>query len=686
MASTRISHIRKLLNRPKIAIVLDFAIVFLAASALIAPLYRVKYLDKWSSIESTFIADGRFLAENWPHPQWQRLWYCGTRFDYVYPPALRYGTALLVKIYPGMIPARAYHIYIAFFYALGIAGVYLLVRIGGRERWPAWLAAAATALLSPSFLVLKEVRDDAWLLVPQRLGVLIRYGEGPHMTALAIIGFALTFSFRAIEKYRPIAMAGAALSCALVFSNNFYGATALVILFPVLCWSLWITHQEDWMWLRAAAIVVSAWGLTAFWLSPSYLKITLYNMQFVAQHGNRWSLWVAIALAVVYILVSDRRARGKPHLAYPVFVWGAFLFFSLNVVGNHFLSFRVIGEPQRLIPELDLTAIILAVEGVRRLWTNGASWMAPRFLFSKSWVPKTCAVLIVLASFSVSGQYVRRARDIYIREPDYRQRVEYQIQEWMVRNYPDTRAMAAGSIRLWYNAWNDLAQVGGGSDQGQLNPVTIMMQSEVLAGENPKLAVDWLVAFGAGAIIVSDKTSQEVYHDYPNPKKFSGVLPVLYDDGRGNVIYRVPRRFPALARVVDRRRFDELKPIRTGYDIENIGAYADAIEHGPDSPVSLKWDGTDAMDVQVTLGAGESLIVQESFDPEWRAVEGGRNLDVRPDVVGFMRIDAPPGEHRIRLYFPVPHWNRFGWAVTLLTAAGLIALIVRRPGRHEAPS
>lgn len=38
------------------------------------------------SIESSFIAEARFLVEQWPHPQWQPLWYAGTRFDYLYPP------------------------------------------------------------------------------------------------------------------------------------------------------------------------------------------------------------------------------------------------------------------------------------------------------------------------------------------------------------------------------------------------------------------------------------------------------------------------------------------------------------------------------------------------------------------------------------------------------------------------
>jgi len=33
------------------------------AAALIAPLFRARYMDNWGSIDSTFISDARFLVE-----------------------------------------------------------------------------------------------------------------------------------------------------------------------------------------------------------------------------------------------------------------------------------------------------------------------------------------------------------------------------------------------------------------------------------------------------------------------------------------------------------------------------------------------------------------------------------------------------------------------------------------------
>ena len=102
-------------------ILLDCCILFLFGAALVWPYFTRKYTDKWPSIESTFISDARFLAQHWPHPRWQPLWYTGTRFDYVYPPALRYGTAIISKT-TGFWPVKAYHFYIMFIYSVGIAG------------------------------------------------------------------------------------------------------------------------------------------------------------------------------------------------------------------------------------------------------------------------------------------------------------------------------------------------------------------------------------------------------------------------------------------------------------------------------------------------------------------------------------------------------------------------------------
>lgn len=649
---------RKAGARRKAILALDCLLIFLIAAALVRPLFKAKYTDRWESIESTFVADGRFLNEHWPHPRWQPLWYCGTRFDYIYPPAIRYGTALAARIW---IPVKAYHVYTAFWYCMGIAGVYLFVRLMQGSRGAAWIAALATATLSPCYLIAPDWRGDAPWLMPQRLGVLVRYGEGPHMSALALLPLALAFAARALPGKRPASLALAALFSALVVSHNFYGATALAMLFPILVWSVWVTYGGRAVWLRAAGIAALAYGLTAFWLVPSYFRITAENLRLVSEPGNAWSTAVAAAAALAFAAATLRLARGKPGKCYPVFLSGGVLFFALNVLGNRYWGFRVVGEPGRLYPELDLLLILAAAELLRRLWNRGRAWTA------------AAAALAALA-FSPAYVYVTHAWSDFRPDPDYTQRVEYRMADWMARNLPHARALASGSVRFWYNTWHDLAQVGGGSEQGLLNPNAVTAQWEILMGEAPEPAVLWLQALGADAVITHERHSQEVYHDFQHPRKFAGVLPLLHDDGQGNAIYRVPRRFPGLARVVETRRMESLEPPRTPQDIDRVRPYVAAIEQGPDSPASSRWEGTDAMRVRAAVGAGEAVLVQVTHDPAWRAYSAGVRLPVRRDALGFILIEPPPGDHDLRLVFERPLENTIGACVTLASLAAVAAL------------
>jgi hypothetical protein len=645
-------------------ILLDLLLLFLLTAVVIKPLFRAKYLNRWDSIESTFIADGRFLRDHWPHPQWQPLWYGGTRFDYIYPPVLRYGTALLARVW---IPAKAYHIFTAMMYCLGTSGVYFLVWVMSRSRGAAWLAAAASALLSPAFLVTPSIWRSLYL-TPWRLWILTAYGEGPHISSLALLPFALGFTWVGVRKRHPASLAAAAFFCALVALTNFYGATALAVLYPVLVWSLWVTYRDNWIWLRAAAIAALAYGLSAFWLTPSYLRTTINNLQYVADKGNTWSVALLGVAIVLFVAISWRAASGKPDRAYAVFLSGSLLFMGLNVIGYVWFNFRVIGQPHRLISELDLLLCLSAAEGLRRLWNRPGR------------LSRAAAMIILLVCVWATRHYLRHAWELYPPEPDYRTRVEYRMSEWMAGHMPKARTFVSGSVRFWWDAWHDLAQAGGGSEQGLMNTHVMPANWELLLGPNPELAVRWLTALGADAVIVSDKQSQEMYHDFTNPHKFAGVLPLLYDDQAGNVIYQVPRRYPSLARVVDRARLLAVAPLQQS-NIDLLRAYTAVVEEGPDAPATTVWDGTDTMRVHARVAPGQSVLVQVTYDRAWHAYAGGKSLAVQRDPgADFSLIDAPPGEQDIRFVFEMPLENRIGWLLTGLSL-GVCAITLRPRSR-----
>src|ERR1017187_4635781 len=128
------------------------------------------------------------------------------------------------------------------------------------------------------------------------------------------------------------------------------------------------------------------------------------------------------------------------------------------------------------------------------------------------------------------------------------------------------------------------------------------------------------------------------------------------------------------AGVVDRRKLNELKTPRFNDDVEYLGAYADVIEKGPDAPPSVMRNGTDVMLVRATVQAGQSIVVQESYAPAWQARAGGTQVPVRKDAMGFMVVDAPPGDGEVRLEFVTPLENQVGRIVTLLTLLILVGL------------
>ena len=165
---------------------------------------------------------------------------------------------------------------------------------------------------------------------------------------------------------------------------------------------------------------------------------------------------------------------------------------------------------------------------------------------------------------------MRHAWHMFPLWPDYHDRVEYKVSEWAWQNnMPESRIMPAGSVRFWFDAWHDLTQLGGGSDQGILNGVTEQSQWEINLAPKPEASVLWMQCLGVDATYVSDKNSQEMFKDTEHPQKYDGVLPVIFDDREGNRILRVPRRYAPRVRVVETERLNALQRPRANDDVEN---------------------------------------------------------------------------------------------------------------------
>jgi hypothetical protein len=654
----------------------DSGLVYALTAILVFPVFRLNYLNRWASIESTFIADGRMLRENWPHYLWQPVWYCGTRADYLYPPGVRSGAALLsALLHTGF--AHGYHILIGLFYAFGIVAVYLWTRYAGGFRSAAWLAAAGVALISPCFLVVHDLRMDSPWLVPWRLHVLMTYGEGPHISSLAVLPIIWLAAWRRFRGGGVGWLVLSALAAAVVVTINFYGAAVLAITFPLLAWSCFMERQDWRIWGNAALVGLLSYGLTAWWLVPSYLRITARNLHMVAPEGNSWSLPVLLGLLVVYVAASFALRRWSHFSAYPFYVWSGFFFLGIYTLGHRWFGFQVAGDSDRLFPELDLFVILCGADLARILWARRLDG-----LFRL--IPRIAVLLILLACFRPGWRYMKHIYSEFPADAHWQQRVEYKTASWLWQYFPDQRVFVSGTIRFWYNVWQNGQQADGISDQGILNPVLSTARWRILADHDPDLARHWLQALGVDILVVPGPTSQEPYQDFSkNWQMYEGHFPLLRDDGEGNRYYRIPRRAPGIVRIVDSARLKAAPSVPPQYENAQIRDYAEAIEAVPPGggrPDRARghWRNHDALDVDAETRAGEALLVQENYDPSWRAYVDGRTETIEPDTVGFMLLHLPPGRHSVRLVFETP-FEMIAGRILSIISVGLIGwLAIRR--------
>jgi len=632
-------------------VILDSVLLCFLTAVLVWPLFRVQYLDNWRSIEGSFIADARYIRDHFPHPKWHSLWYCGTRFDYIYPPLTRFGPAILSKL-SGATPAQSYHVYIAAFYSLGVAGLYFLVYAWTNVRWAAWLAAITLAIL-PGW-----PRDSVYPM-PLRLNLIVKWGEGPHISALAILPFAIGFLYFALRGGSRAALAACVISCAIAVSNNLYGAVTLLVLFPVAVWAIWLGSRDRRVWFRSAIIAVLTYGLCAWWLTPSFLATTARNLMLVALPASPWSKPVLLGAAVIFVIGSWWFAGSRSNPEWPIFLSGSLLFFAMEVLGDRWFDFRFVGDPHRFRPELDLLLILVAVEAVRR--------------FSRTRRIYAIATTAIVAVFSTP--YILNAWNVYPIDSNFQSRVEYRLAEWVNQNLPGSRIFATGSVRYWYTVWRDTQEVPGGSDQGMQGLMPALAFWQLTMGDDVERDIAWMIGMGSDAIITHEAHSQEIYHDIKNPRRFMAKLTPIYDQD-GDIIYRIPRRFRGLAHVVTESRMQSLQPIPWHNENRNqLRDYAAAVEESP-TPVDYHRTNPTEMQLRARTQTGESVLVQESWDPGWRAYDRGHELEIRKDILNFMRIQTPAGDHDIRLVYGWPLESRIGQVLTLLSLLVLAALAV----------
>jgi hypothetical protein len=610
-------------------VLLSVLVLSIVNLIIAAPLFGVEYSAYNGSIEGTFIAIARVMAKHPGQWSWWPLWNAGMPFENTYLPLLHWFVAAFSGL-TGWSAARSFHMVTAGIYVSSALAVFWMALVLSRRLAASFVATLAYSCFSVSALLVPAIRADAGgALNLRRLQILVYWGEAPHTLALALLPVAVVCFVHALTtnavKWKILA---GVLAAAVVLSNAF-GIVALAV--ALLCWLLAFRPQP---WWRApsiiAAIGVVSYCWIAPWMSPSMIRAIRTNPLAGGDLRYTAASWIALAiLSGGYVLLWFvlQRVKTTPHVQF--FALFGYVPTAITVTWYGW-QVALLPQPSRYQLEMDLALLLAVVFG-------GAA-----ILDRLPWRVRSAAVAAVMIALALQTVHsVSYARGL-IRSVEPGRLSEYKIAKWMDRNRHGDRAFIAGSSSFLYNVFTDNPQFQGGHIQFAVNPfipgVVYQIQSGTNAGaRSAEVSVLWLKAYGARAISVSGPKSTDAYQAFANPRKFDGVLPLLWREG-DDAIYEVPSRSPSLAHVIPAAAVVERTPIH-GLDVEPVEPYVAALDDPRYPLAAFQWKGMSEAEIRATVDRGQVIAVQVTYDPGWEAYANGKRQPVRGDAIGLMVIE-----------------------------------------------
>ena len=606
-----------------------FPLLLLAVNLYIAKdLFFLEYSQFMGSIEAAYIAISRYMIENWTDLTWFPLWYGGIPFQNSYPPFLHAVVALASALFR-ISPAHAHHIVTAVFYCLGPVALYALaLRLTG-SRWSSFWVGWIYSIISPCLFLMPLARMEMGdLFAPRRFQILTVYGEGPHITSLALLPTALLTLDLALSKRTSIWYVAAAASMAAVALTNWLGALALTI--AILAYLLARSDRLGaWKtWVTTCGLGALAYALACCWIPPSTIRDIGYNARSVG--GDYQHAYETLPLFVAAGILAAALLKYVMHRLKIPFALQFSLLFALLMgaipLSVAWFKIAIVPQPERYQLEMDLALCLAAV-----FWLKAFAEKIPRrfqIFFA--------GALIVLSLFPARRD--RRFARRIVKPIDISKTIEYKTAKWFDTHVPDGRVMAPGSSSFWLNAFTDTPQLDGGFSQGMVNrnhdSATYQILSADGAGDRAaEIDTVWLRAYGVQAIAVGGPNSREVYKPFQHPEVFAKAFPEAMRDG-GDAIYWVPGRSASLAHVVARESLVRDRPIH-GLDIAQTEVYVESLN----TPANFRWTTRHSAQIEAALRPDQVVSVQITYHPGWRAMANGKSCRLFGDGLGQIVIE-----------------------------------------------
>ncbi len=383
-------------------------------------------------------------------------------------------------------------------------------------------------------------------------------------------------------------------------------------------------------WPTMIGVAGIAYLLACRWIPPSIIAAVQLNARqsdATVMGQAQLYAWLGV-LAGLFVLHHVLQHWEAPR-------WLRFFLYYALITGvvsicHDWFGWRLIPQPNRFQIEFEMAACGLAALCLKLVYDRSPRLL--RYPGSRS-LPIVCVVQAV--KFRKFAKVQTQAIDITRTD-------EYKMARWFDANMGGRRVFAPGNTSLWMNMFTETPQVAGCCDQGMPSNEYRVSTYAIYTGQNAgareaEISEWWLKAYGADAVGVTGPKSTEVYHPFWNPKKFEGVLPVLWRDG-DNVVYDVGRHGKSLAHVITREQVISHQP-ENGLVVEPLMSYVNAIE-APDAPrADFQWLPEHRGRVTADLRKGQLVSVQISSDPGWEVTVNGQARKQFADALSMMVID-----------------------------------------------
>lgn len=642
-----------------------FPLALFALNAYFAKdLFLLDYSQFMGSIEGAYISISRYMIENWRDLTWFPLWYGGIPFQNTYPPFLHALVALTAVLFR-ISPAHAHHAVTALFYCLGPVALYAFaLRLTG-SRWYSFWVGWIYSIFSPCLFLMASVRKDlpGWL-GPRRFQALVPYGEGPHITSLALLPVALLCLDVALSKRTPLWYVLTAASMAAVVLSNWLGAFALAIaVFAYLLGFTWKT------WLRTLGVCALAYALACSWIPPSTIRDIRYNAQYVGPYASVYRLLPLYAAAGILAAALLKYAFQRSKISRPLqfFILWALLISAIPLSAEWFKA-AIVPQPERYQLEMDLALSLLAVFALRP------------FIEKLTRPYKVACVVLLLALSLFPARLDRRMARHLVKPVDISQTIEYQEAKWFDAHLNGGRVLAPGTISYWLNAFTDTPQLGGGFDQGIVNRINSRVQYQIFSSDGAGdraagIAALWLDAYGVQALAVGGPNSREAYKPFRHPEVFANTFPVAMREGDDS-IYWLPGRSVSLAHVIASQDLVRVPPIH-GLDVIPASRYVAALHDVNSGLANFRWTSRHSAEIQATLHPDQVLSVQITYHPGWHALANGASCRLSADGLGQMAAEPVcDGPCTVQLIYDGGWEMQLARIVSWSSAAGCLLWIV----------